>query len=80
MDVFSDLSRKTKLAIVASTLFLLTLSASVLMFGGGMHMEEELLHHAREATRTDMLYSHPEYAPETEHFDEESWNQDVIMD
>ncbi len=43
-------------------------------------MEEELLHHAREATRTDMLYSHPEYAPETEHFDEESWNQDVIMD
>lgn len=37
-------------------------------------MEEDLLHSAREATRADMLYSHPEYTP-----DAEDWEQDVIM-
>lgn len=74
MDVFSSLSRKTKLAILSSTLFLLTLAFSVLMFGGEMEMDEGTLDHAREATRADMLYSHPDYSLNSSEED-----QDVVI-
>lgn len=61
MDVFSTLGDRTKLAIAVSTSFILIVALGMLLFGHNiMGHESELIHQAAEATRADMLYSHPE--------------------
>lgn len=61
MDVFSTLNSKTKIVIALSTSVLLILAIGLLLFGSNiMGHESELIHQAAEATRADMLYSHPE--------------------
>ena len=60
MDAFKGLSQRTKLMIVASTLFLLTLSVGVLVFGSdNLTQESSLLEKAKGSVQADMLYSHP---------------------
>ncbi len=60
MDVFTSLSHRTKVLIVASSLFLLSLSVGLLVFGSNMvSSENELLDQAKNATRADMLYVQP---------------------
>ncbi|MFA4814778.1 MAG: hypothetical protein WC924_04840 [Candidatus Gracilibacteria bacterium] len=60
MDVFSTLSQRTKVAIIASSLFLVTITLGLLVFGTNIvSRENALLEKARESTRADMLYIHP---------------------
>jgi hypothetical protein len=60
MDVFSTLSHRTKILIVASSLFLVTLSLGLLVFGTNfISADNALLEEATHSTRADMLYSHP---------------------
>ena len=61
MDVFSSLSRRTKVVIVVSALFLLVTAVGLLVFGDNIITgESELLEQAQGAVRADMLFSHPE--------------------
>ncbi len=60
MDVFHTLSQRTKVMIVASSLFLVTLSLGLLVFGtNSVTHENGLLEQAKNSTRADMLYIHP---------------------
>ena len=60
MDVFSTLSQRTKVLIVASSLFLLTITLGLLVFGTNIvSHENDLLEQAKNSTRADMLYIHP---------------------
>lgn len=60
MDAFKGLSQRTKMMIVASTLFLLTLSVGVLVFGSdNLTSESSLLLKAKGSVQADMLYSTP---------------------
>lgn len=60
MDVFKTLSQRMKLLIVASSLFLLSLSVGLLVFGTNVISDENsLLKNAHHSTRADMLYSPP---------------------
>lgn len=60
MDIFTGLPQRTKILIVASSLFLITLSMGLLVFGTNVITEENsLFEKTREATRADMLYIHP---------------------
>ncbi len=61
MDVFTSLSQRTKVVIVASALFLLVMAVGLLVFGDNLITgESDLLQQAQSAVRADMLYSHPE--------------------
>lgn len=61
MDVFTSLSQRSKIMIVASGLFLLVMATGMLVFGDNILTgESELLQEAQHAVRADMLYSHPE--------------------
>lgn len=60
MDVFSTLSQRTKVLIVASSLFLVTITLGLLVFGTNIVSHENaLLEQAKNSTRADMLYIHP---------------------
>ncbi len=60
MDAFKGLSQRTKIMIVASTLFLLTLSVGVLVFGSdNLTSESSLFEKAKGSVQADMLYSPP---------------------
>lgn len=60
MDVFHTLSQRTRVLIVASSLFLLTLTLGLLVFGTNIVSHENaLLEQAKNSTRADMLYIHP---------------------
>jgi hypothetical protein len=60
MDVFTSLSQRTKVVIVASALFLLITAVGLLVFGDNIVTDEsDLLQQAQGAVRADMLYSHP---------------------
>lgn len=60
MDVFSTLSQRTKVLIVASSLFLVTITLGLLVFGTNIVSHENaLLEQAKDSTRADMLYVHP---------------------
>ncbi|QQR54825.1 hypothetical protein IPG41_06625 [Candidatus Peregrinibacteria bacterium] len=60
MDAFKALTQRTKMMIVASTLFLLTLSVGVLVFGSdNLTSESSLLEQAKGSVHADMLYSTP---------------------
>ncbi len=60
MDVFSTLSQRTKVLIVASSLFLVTITLGLLVFGTNIVSHENaLLEQAKNSTRADMLYVHP---------------------
>lgn len=60
MDVFHTLSQRTKVLIVASSLFLVTITLGLLVFGTNIVSHENaLLEQAKNSTRADMLYIHP---------------------
>ncbi len=60
MDTFKALSQKTKLMIIASSLFLLTLSIGMLVFGQSQLTEENsALQQFHNTVQADMLYVHP---------------------
>lgn len=61
MDIFRGLSIRSKLMIVASSLFLLTLSMGLLVFGSNsLTQENSLIDQAKGSAQADMLYVHPE--------------------
>ncbi len=61
MDIFKSLSIRTKLMIVASSLFLVTLSIGILVFGSnGLMQENSLIDQASDSSKADMLYVQPE--------------------
>jgi hypothetical protein len=63
MDIFKSLSIHTKLMIVASSLFLVTLSIGILVFGSNsLTQENSLIDQAKGSSQADMLYVHPEEA------------------
>lgn len=65
MDLLTSLSQRAKVMIVASALFLLTLSIGLLAFGENVITDENsMIQQAQNASRVDMLYSHPEGQPE----------------
>ncbi len=60
MDAFKSLSQKTKVMIVSSAMFLLTLSIGVLVFGSeALTSENSLIHSLKGSVQADMLYSTP---------------------
>lgn len=60
MDVFHTLSQRTKVLIVASSLFLVTITLGLLVFGTNIISHDNaLLEQASNSTRADMLYIHP---------------------
>lgn len=60
MDVFHTLSQRTKVLIVASSLFLVTITLGLLVFGTNIISHDNaLLEQAKNSTRADMLYIHP---------------------
>jgi len=60
MDLFTGLPQRTKVVIVASSLFLITLSLGLLVFGTNVITDENsLLETTKETMRADMLYIHP---------------------
>jgi hypothetical protein len=60
MDIFKGLSIRTKLMIIASSLFLVTLSMGLLVFGSnGLTQENSLIQQAQTSSQADMLYVHP---------------------
>jgi hypothetical protein len=60
MDVFQTLSQRTKILIVTSSLFLVTLSLGLLVFGTNfISSDSDMLEEATGVTRADMLYMHP---------------------
>lgn len=61
MDIFKSLSVQTKLLIVTSSVFLVTLSLGLLVFGSnGLTQENSMIDQASNSSRADMLYVHPE--------------------
>jgi hypothetical protein len=61
MNIFKSLSIRTKLMIVASSLFLVTLSMGILVFGSNSLMQENsLIDQASDSSKADMLYVQPE--------------------
>lgn len=60
MDVFQTLSQRTKVLIVASTISLVTITMTLLVFGTNiLSHENSLLEQAKNSMRADMLYIHP---------------------
>ena len=60
MDVFHTLSQRTKVLIVTSSLFLVTITLGLLVFGTNIiSHDNSLLEQAKNSTRADMLYIHP---------------------
>lgn len=60
MDAFKSLTQKTKIMIVSSALFLLTLSIGVLVFGSeALTHENSLIKDLKGTVQADMLYSTP---------------------
>ena len=60
MDAFKSLSQKSKIMIVSSALFLLTLSIGVLVFGSeALTSENSLINGLKGSIQADMLYSTP---------------------
>lgn len=60
MDVFHTLSQRTKVLIVTSSLFLVTITLGLLVFGTNIISHDNaLLEQAKNSTRADMLYIHP---------------------
>ena len=60
MSIFTDLPQRTKLLIVASAMFLITLSMGLLVFGTNVISDENSLYNtAKNSTRADMLYINP---------------------
>ena len=61
MDVFTGLKQNTKALIVASALFLLSLSFSLLIFGENViSPANHLIEEAQEAAKADLLYVQPD--------------------
>jgi hypothetical protein len=61
MYTFKRIDSRIKLLIGASATLLLVLAVGLLLFGHNMMgHESELIHQASEATRANMLYTHPE--------------------
>lgn len=60
MDAFTSLSARLKILIVASTLFLASLSMGLLVLGeDAISKESALLQHVKEAAKADLLYVQP---------------------
>lgn len=60
MDAFKSLSQKSKIMIVSSAMFLLTLSIGVLVFGSeALTSENSLIKGLKGSIQADMLYSTP---------------------
>lgn len=60
MDAFTSLSARLKILIVASTLFLASLSMGLLVLGEDtISKESALLQHVKEAAKADLLYVKP---------------------
>jgi len=60
MNLFKSLSAKTRLTIVASSLFLFTLSMGLLVFGSNsLTSESSIIEQAKNSSQADMLYVHP---------------------
>ena len=60
MDAFNSLRQRSKVLLVASGLFLLSLSVSLLVFGSNaLTSESHLINHAKESVKADLLYSQP---------------------
>lgn len=60
MNTYNSLKQKTKLLIVVSGLFLLTMSFGLLVFGhNSLGLESHLIHEASEGVKADLFYAHP---------------------
>lgn len=60
MDIFTALPQRTKVLIVASSLFLISLSLGLLVFGTNVITQENsLFDSAKNSTKADMLYIQP---------------------
>lgn len=60
MDFFTRLPQRTKILIVVSALFLVTLSFGLIVFGSNVITHENtFLDAAKNSTQADMLYIHP---------------------
>ncbi len=61
MDAFTSLSERAKVMIVAGTLFVLTLSIGLIVFGENIFsMESGIMKDLKGSIQADMLYVHPE--------------------
>lgn len=60
MDTFSGLSWRAKTLVIMCSVFLLSLSVSLLVFGGDIvTYENAFIEQAQDSIRADMLYSAP---------------------
>ena len=60
MDVFSSLSERAKVLIIAGTLFVVTLSIGLIVFGGNsVTNENQLINDLKDSIRADLLYVRP---------------------
>lgn len=63
MDTFTSLSTKMKVLIVASTLFLVTLSTGILVFGDNIVSHENtLIQEVKSSAKADLLYVDPGFS------------------
>ena len=61
MNAFNRLSSMQKVVVVASALFLLSFSLSILVFGENfVTHDHHLMEQVQESVKADMLYSNPE--------------------
>lgn len=61
MDVFSSLSERAKILIIAGTLFIVTLSIGLIVFGGNIISDDnQMIRQLKNSIQADMLYIHPE--------------------
>lgn len=64
MDVFSSLSERAKVLVIAGTLFIVTLSIGLIVFGGNIISDENrLINQLKDSIQADLLYVHPEEEP-----------------
>ena len=65
MNVFDSLKQRTKILIVAGSLFLLSLSFGLLIFGdNSLSPANQVIYEVKEGLKADLFYAHPEH---TEH-------------
>ncbi len=66
MNTFSALSQRVKVGLISISLFLLSMSLGLLVFGeNGISGENLMLPHAKEAAKADLLYIEPEVPHDT---------------
>ena len=60
MNIFKSLNEQTKVIIVASALFILTLSMGLLIFGDNIvSIDQQIIEDVKNNVKADMLYVNP---------------------